>query len=66
METPTIWGLNNSHRLFERVEQMLITLLKTPEYMIINVQAVRIESHKQLLQIVGKYSKKWQKNDDLN
>jgi hypothetical protein len=37
---------------FERVEQMLITLLKTLDYMIINIQAVRIESHKQSLQIV--------------
>ena len=43
---------------FERVEQMLITLLKTCEY-VINIQAVRIESHKQSLQIVRKYSKKW-------
>ena len=44
---------------------MLITLLKTCEHVIINIQAVRIESHKQLLQTVRKYSKKWQRNDNL-
>ena len=37
---------------FERVEQMLIILLKTHEYMIINIQLIRIESHKQPLQII--------------
>jgi hypothetical protein len=31
---------------------MLITLLKTPEYVIINIQAVRIESRKESHQIV--------------
>ena len=51
---------------FERVEQMIITLFKTRDFVIINIQAVRIESHKQSLQIVWKYSKKWQKNGDLN
>ena len=51
---------------FERVEQMLISLLKTRKYMIINIQVVRILSHKQSLQIVWKYSKKWQGNGDLN
>ena len=51
---------------FERIEQTLISLLKTRDYMIINIKAVRIESHKQSLQIVWKYSKKWQRNGDLN
>jgi hypothetical protein len=51
METPTISLLNNSD-YFERVEQTVITLFKTCEYVIINIQAVRIESHKQSLQIV--------------
>ena len=50
---------------FERVEQMLITLLKTRKYLIINIQVVRIESHKHSLQIVWEYSKKGQKNGDL-
>ena len=52
METPTIWQLNNSDKFFERLGQMLITLFKTREYVIINIQVVRIESHKQSLQIV--------------
>ena len=47
---------------FKRVEQMLITLLKTHEYVMINIQAIRIEAHKQSLEIVWKYSKKWQRN----
>ena len=34
METPTIWQLNNSDKFFERVEQMLITLFKSREYLI--------------------------------
>jgi hypothetical protein len=37
---------------FEREEETLITPFKTCEYVIINIQAVRIESHKQSLQIV--------------
>ena len=50
---------------FERVEQTLISLLKACNYMIINVQVVRIESHKHSLEIVWKYSKKWQRSGDL-
>ena len=41
--TPTIWGLNNTWIIL-RVEQTLISLLKTCEYVIINIQEVRIES----------------------
>ena len=41
-----------------------ISLLKTHEYMIINIQAIRIESHKPL-QIIWKYTKEWQRNGDL-
>ena len=43
---------------FDGVEQMQISLLKTHEYVIIYIQAVRVESHKYSLQIVRKYSKK--------
>ena len=49
METPTIWQLNNPDKFFERVEQTLSTLFKTREYVIINIQAGRIESHKQIV-----------------
>ena len=53
METPTIWGLNNSHRLFweGRIEA-------NDTIQIINIKAVRIESHKQSLQLIWLYSKK--------
>jgi hypothetical protein len=37
---------------FERIEQTLISLIKTCEYVIIKKEAVRIESHKQSLFIV--------------
>ena len=50
---------------FKRVEQMLITLLKTHEYVMINIQAIRVVSHKHSLQIVWKQSNKWQRNCDL-
>ena len=43
-----------------------ISLLKTHEYRIINIQAIKIDSHKQSRQIIWKYSKKWQRNGDLN
>ena len=43
---------------FERIEQTLISLIKTCEYVIIKKQAVRIESHKQSLFIVWQYSRK--------
>ena len=40
METPTIWGMNNSHKLFSED----ISVFKTCEQMIINIQVVRITS----------------------
>ena len=60
------WKLLQYGDYFEREEQMLITLFKTHEYVMINIHALRIESHKQSLKIVWKYSKKWQRNGDLN
>ena len=46
------WKLLQYGDYFEKVEKMLISLLKTRDYMIINIQAVKMESHKQSIQIV--------------
>ena len=48
MGTTTIWGMNNSQQIILRG----YFTTQTHEYMIINIQAIRIESHKQPLQII--------------